>query len=51
MARLINSTRQFVSNEVGVAALAYAASSSVMGMALAVAVDLALHGRRLLLTA
>lgn len=48
MRQILAQTQQLVTDECGVAALAYASSSSLLGMAFAVALDLTLRGRRTL---
>jgi hypothetical protein len=48
MRQVLAQTQQLVADEFGVAALAYAASSSLFGMALAIILDLTLRGRRAL---
>ncbi|WP_298196346.1 hypothetical protein [Novosphingobium sp.] len=48
MRQVLAQTQQLMADEFGVAALAYASSSSLFGMAFAVAIDLTLRGRRAL---
>ena len=43
---MLAQTRQIITDEFGVAALAYASSSSLFGIAVAIAFDLTLRGRR-----
>lgn len=48
MRRILHRTRQFMADELGLAAVAYAGSSSMTTAMLAVAVDIVMQGHRAL---